>query len=70
MSKPMDQTYTTDEVKHAFKLFEGKFEDQSGTVNLKKLEAALLRYSKDKPAVTEVMELLRQVSPPSIPRRA
>ena len=65
----MDQTYTTDEVKHAFKLFEGKFEDQSGTVNLKKLEAALLRYSKDKPAVTEVMELLRQVSPSSIPRR-
>jgi len=61
MSHRVSQTYTPEEVKHAFKVFQG--EAPLGYVNVKYLEKALNTYSGDKQAVSDAVDLLLQVDP-------
>merc|ERR1711988_931919 len=61
MSHRVSQTYTPEEVKHAFKVFQG--EAPPGYVNVKHLEQALMTYSGDRQAVTDAVDLLLQVDP-------
>merc|ERR1712188_96080 len=61
MSHRVSQTYTPEEVKHAFKVFQG--DAPPGYVNVKYLEKALNTYSGDKQAVTDGIDLLMQVDP-------
>merc|ERR1712166_1368046 len=61
MSHRVSQTYTPDEVKHAFKVFQG--DAPPGYVQVKYLEKALNTYSGDKQAVTDGIDLLMQVDP-------
>jgi len=61
MSHRVSQTYTPDQVKNAFKVFQG--DAPPGYVNIKYLEKALNTYSGDKQAVTDGIDLLMQVDP-------
>jgi len=61
MSHRVSQTYTPEEVKHAFKVFQG--EAPPGYVNVKHLEQALMTYSGDRQAVSDAVDLLLQVDP-------
>jgi hypothetical protein len=60
MSHRVSQTYTPEEVKHAFKVFQG--DAPPGLINVKVLEKALATYSGDKQAVSDAVDLLLQVT--------
>jgi calmodulin len=62
MSRKVQATYTQDEVKNAFKIFEGTgATHQPGHIKLDALERALTSYGADKLNKAQVVELLQQI---------
>lgn len=59
MSRKVQSTYTADEVKSAFKVFEGSC--PSGFIKLDSLERALTVYGSDRLTSAQVQELLGQI---------
>jgi calmodulin len=61
MSRKVNATYTADEVKNAFKAFEGK--SNPGFIKADKLLLALTTYGSDKISMEQAKELINQLEP-------
>ena len=59
MSRKVQATYTADEVKHAFKVFEGSA--PPGMIRIDDLERALTVYGADRLTPEQVADLLAQI---------
>lgn len=59
MSRKVQATYTADEVKSAFKVFEGT--SPSGFIKIDDLERALTVYGADRLTSDQVAELIAQI---------
>ena len=64
MSRKVQPTYTPEEVKAAFKVFEGNSSGlPAGHVRTNTLERALTTYGTEKLSVDEAQDLLSQIDP-------
>jgi calmodulin len=59
MSRKVKATYTAEEVKHAFKVFEG--DCSHGHIRVSELERALTIYGSDRLSAPQVTELINQI---------
>eukprot|EP00947_MAST-08B_sp_MAST-8B-sp1_P000093 g93.t1 len=62
MSRKVNTTYTAEEVKNSFKLFE-RDGDGTGHVNVKTLQEGLMRYTTKELTGEELSQLLAQLEP-------